>query len=533
MFGRRDYDDDAIEIAEADEGLERTPLLWTARVFDILFLPVHFLLFSCHAVWMFVHQWSVTRPLLALLRGIPFVLVFLTALILLQPGGWISPPDLVARYRSAATAALARGESQTADLWLEKAAQLNPNEPRYVLSQALLADEEGRRDEARQMMRRIAPSDGSGPPAAHFWLAQDLIRQSLPLSPELARTLDHHLQQSLRDESLAAESHALLGQLCLIRENRADAIAHFKRAVREKPACHLSLAVLYNEQNQRDKAVDSARKAAAYYAELSATEPENAQHRLRWAQSELLAANYTRAVEILEEALARVDDPQPFHDLLVAACLAWLDEVRQSSPNRLDKQLDILNIAYRYNPNHPDLLALIANLTMQNRDDADSPQVAGLRDALQLALATGTAPPLVHLIVGTRALEAGDTEDAVMHLELAYKLNPDSPSILNNLAWALAHRNPPELDRALPLAEAAIDLVDHPSFHGTRAVILAAVGRSGDAIAELETILRRHPDPAWVHDRLAELYDDTNQTELAQLHTRLAAHIRESAKPSD
>jgi tetratricopeptide (TPR) repeat protein len=361
-------------------------------------------------------------------------------------------------------------------------------------------------------------------------LAQDLIRQSLPLSPELAFELSHHLQQSLRDESLAAESHALLGQLCLIRENKADAIIHFKQAAREKPECHLSLAVLYEERGERDKSVDSARSAAAYYEELSSTEPEDPNHRLRWAQAELLAGNFARAVNILEQQLPRVDDPQPFHDLLVDACLAWLGGITMSAPRRIDKQLDILNIAYRHAPDHPRVLALIANLVTQDQDDVDSERMAGLHDALQLAIATGTAPPLVHLIKGTRALEAGNTEEAVTHLELAYKLNADSPWILNNLAWGLAHRDPPEFSRALQLTDAAIQLLDHPNFHGTRAVVLAALGRLGDAIVELEMVLRQHPDPAWVHDRLAELYDQTNQKEIAQLHTRLAAHLRESAK---
>ena len=129
------------------------------------------------------------------------------------------------------------------------------------------------------------------------------------------------------------------------------------------------------------------------------------------------------------------------------------------------------------------------------------------------------------LIVGTRALEAGNVESAIMHLELAYKANADSPLALNSLAWGLAHRDPPKLDRALELIDAAIPLSDHPNFHGTRAVILAAMGRSQDAISELEAVLRRYPDPAWVHEQLADLYRQAGEKDLARLHAQLAARL--------
>ena len=509
MSGRRPSDDDF----EFDDD-DWEPRSRSARFLHkslgvagwLLSLPLHLFAALGIIVWTFLREWFQSRPWLAFVNGIPFVLAVLAVGFLLLQIGRISRADLVLRYQELAARAVAEGNTQAAALWLEKVARLNPHDPKYLYRQALMADEAGRRDRARPIMRRIAPVDGEGYPLAHFWLARDLIGQSLPLTPELSKTIEHHLNQALRSKPLAADAHALLGQLLVLRGDRPQAISHFELAAGEKPECHLGLAVLYLEQKEPDKAAPSASRAADYFGQLVEAEPETWGHRLRWAQAELLGDHYAQAVGILEAAVDKVEDPEPFREALVAAHLGWLADLAQREPNRLDKQLDLLNAAFKYGPENPEVLALIANLVTQKRDDADSQPAAELHEALTRTLASGTAPPVVHLIVGTRALEAGEVERAVTHLELALKANPNMPMVLNNLAWGLAHREPPDLDRALRLIDAAIPLSDHPNLRGTRAVILAELGRSREAIDELEGVLRRHPDPAWVHARLADLY---------------------------
>jgi tetratricopeptide (TPR) repeat protein len=496
----------------------------------LLSRPLHLFEAIGITVWTFLREWFQSRPWLAFMKGTPFALAVLAVGFLLLQMGRISHADLVLRYQELAARAAAEGNTKAAALWLEKVALLNPHDPKYLYRQALTADEAGRRDRARPMMRRIAPADGEGYPQAHFWLAHDLMSQSLPLTPEFSKTIEHHLKQALRSKPLAAEAHALLGQLMVLRGDRPQAISHFELAAGEKPECHLGLAVLYLEQEEPDKAARSARRAADYFGQLADAEPETWGHRLRWAQAELLGDNYARAVGILEAAVDKAEDPEPFREALVAAHLGWLADMTQREPNRLDKQLDLLNAAFKYGPENPEVLALIANLVTQKRDDADSQQVAELHTALMRTLDSGTAPPVVHLIVGTRALEAGEVERAVTHLELALKANPNMPMVLNNLAWGLAHREPPDLDRALRLIDAAIPLSDHPNLRGTRALILAELGRPREAINELEGVLRRHPDPAWVHERLADLYRRAGVEDLAELHAQLAAHFR---KPPD
>jgi hypothetical protein len=56
-------------------------------------------------------------------------------------------------------------------------------------------------------------------------------------------------------------------------------------------------------------------------------------------------------------------------------------------------------------------------------------------------------------------------------------------------------------------------------------VILEKLGREEDAISELEAVLQRHSNPAWVHQQLARLYGKLGEQELAAMHARLAEQI--------
>ena len=129
-----------------------------------------------------------------------------------------------------------------------------------------------------------------------------------------------------------------------------------------------------------------------------------------------------------------------------------------------------------------------------------------LEAALQRALDDGIAPGLVHFILGTRSLSAGDMSQAILHLEVAAQLDVDVPETLNNLAWALAQSDEPELKRALALVERALQQKKRPEFFGTRGFILKEMGQRYAAIASFELSLPGHPDKEFVKKHLRELY---------------------------
>lgn len=95
--------------------------------------------------------------------------------------------------------------------------------------------------------------------------------------------------------------------------------------------------------------------------------------------------------------------------------------------------------------------------------------------------------------------------------------------LLNNLRWAIAHAEPPDLDRALNLANAAHQAApNHPDVLETRGQILAKLGRWKEAITDLDKALPAMPNRARVHDTLAPAYENLGVKELADEHRRRA-----------
>jgi Flp pilus assembly protein TadD len=106
---------------------------------------------------------------------------------------------------------------------------------------------------------------------------------------------------------------------------------------------------------------------------------------------------------------------------------------------------------------------------------------------------------------------------------LAQDRNLETPILLNNLAWMLAHQTDPDLPQALQLAEAARRLSDRPEIADTIGTILARMGRTREAVRELEVALRGLPEHAEINSKLADLYEKLGDQALAEIHRKLAA----------
>jgi tetratricopeptide (TPR) repeat protein len=386
---------------------------------------------------------------------------------------------------------------------------------------AFLQGDEAR---ARAMMHSLAPERAGGYADAHLWLAKDLLRQQPQLTPQTATVLEHHLRQALQSNRNNEEAASLLGAVLWFRGDAHGALPLLERTARQSPEWHLPLAVLYQARGDPAAAQHAAKQAAAHYRKAAEIDPAAWQARVSWAQSEAVMKNFAEAERILQAGLAQ-NNSQPLRQALAGVYLAWCAVTSEQTPEGLATRLELLNRALMHAPQHPQVLTLLADLS--GRDDAG----AGVaRTALHEALASGTAPATVHLVLGTRALRQGDWERAQTHLELACERAPDMPIVLNNLAWALAQRDPPELERACELAQAAKKLSDHPEISDTLGMILARQGKYRAAVTELETALRAFPNRPNVHRQLAELYDQLDDAELAEAHRRRARAAGADAK---
>lgn len=138
----------------------------------------------------------------------------------------------------------------------------------------------------------------------------------------------------------------------------------------------------------------------------------------------------------------------------------------------------------------------------------------------------------MHLLVGSSLVADGRWNDARRHLEQAYRLNSRLPSLLNQLAWALAHGEHTDLDRALRLAEIAVRLANgHPEMRATRGRILAALERWQEALTDLEAVLLSGVEQAELHATLARVYLALGDPEMAERHEALAARQTRKSAP--
>jgi len=416
-------------------------------------------------------------------------------------------------------AAVARDDFEAAEVCFRRMEVLDESARSTIFGQAILAARQSDSNRARSLMQQVAPADSGGIPQAHFWLALDIIEQEAELSPQSQRTLEHHLKQALAVPHLEVRARYLLSRLYMSKRDARNAIAHLERLLPRKPELGLMLAQLYASLDRMHSARTASERAAEFFQQQAKTEPDQPRHRIRWACCETLQNNCAQAVAILETGLAS-SDPRPFRNALAATYLKWHVNVVQQEDDNLAKQLELLNRALIYAPNDALALTLLADLATRRWERADLALAA-----LQEALAEGKAPATVHMVLGTRALEQGDLDNARIHLELANDRNPQMPLVLNNLAWVLAQQQRPDLPRALQMAEASRRLSDHPQIHHTLGTILSLAGRHREAIAELEVSLRGLPGRSEIHGQLATLYERLGDFELAEQHRRLEKRV--------
>ena len=110
-------------------------------------------------------------------------------------------------------------------------------------------------------------------------------------------------------------------------------------------------------------------------------------------------------------------------------------------------------------------------------------------------------------------------------MKKSYELNPNFSTVVNNLAWMLAHQENPDLDRALTLAESALKTA--PSDYrilDTYGSILVLQKKYDQAITSLQKALPNSDKQVGksIHEKLAICYQAIGQPELAKLHTEQA-----------
>ena len=469
------------------------------------------------AVVYHVQAWIFTRRPWLLVQALPALVVGggVLAIFASQFGG--PDNDLVSRYDLAVEDALARDDLPTAKVYSRKLVLLDELGPTTRYALARVAEHEGDLFRARRLMSELAPTTGSGYPSAHFWMAKQLLGGKPQGSPVRVAETVHHLEESLSSSQNRQQAHEWLGQLYLAKEELDEAVTHFEEAASRCPELYLTLAEIHVRQKDDARFLKALKLANEHFRDHVEKDENDIVARLSWARGKLIGEDYEEAEKILLDGLLRTDDRR-LYEMLTLAYVAMADQYASDNAHDLAERLELLKKALRYTPSHPEALNRLATFVRHTGPEADA-----ARAMLKDLLATGQVPATVHLVLGSSAAAEGKWDEARLHLEQAYRADKRLPAVLNNLAWALTNADPPELDRALSLADAALELApNHPEIRATRGQILARLERWHDAVSDLELALADFPDRTALHGVLADAYTALGDDEMAERHRALA-----------
>lgn len=395
---------------------------------------------------------------------------------------------------------------------------LQNEDPMALFGLAMVAVGKEELNEARSIMERIAPPETGGYAQAHLWLAMDLASRP-PRDPQKwCETIERHLSWAHERGAENTTSHILLANLYLQSHRLEQAMDEFSRVARERPQYHMQVARLARSTGNIIVSQTHAAHASEFYMARSHQDGDDIPSRLLWAEAEMYLDHFELSKTILQQNEEQQSDPR-IHRALVQVHIEKCDHLLNRIPPRYGEALDELERALELAPHESQILMRLGLFVQPRADD----RRARLRRILEEQLVAGHASATVHLLLGTIAICDEQFEDAIDHFALGLRQKPESASLLNNLAWALAHGDGRDLDRALRLSESAIVVApDRAEFLETRGQIHFKCERWADAISDLERALQHVPNRSRVHASLAEAYAKLDQPQMAEYHRKRA-----------
>lgn len=505
-------------------------------------------------VIQFIAAYFVSFPFYRLPAAMPFLLLVISAAVCY---GLFRAEDKGLRAQKLENqlkAAYSREDFETARVVLQRKLNLSPNsrDLRYDLAQVHLALEQP--DKAKQIMRALAyaiqgpaaigddddsevgkssqadRARGRGDIRAARWLLEKQFvgRPWSEMSDAEKNEAGYLLQwiSSNKPDDLAVR--AMYADFLLQKKRFGDALAQMQPLIAGNPLYGLQAAIVAQGNGMADDAKDYARQALRAATTIAQNEPNNVPIQGVITQCHLILQQHEEAVRSLQAALQRAQTDQQKQEIgqaLGGTLVAWID-YRESKEafTKADRlwAFNVLQRALQFAPNNPLVMEMVTRQVMAAANQ-ENEQLAAMKEAL----VQGIAPGFAHFIEGTVAAMNDDADKALLHLELASKTMPSSGLIMNNLAFVLANRPEPQLERALQISEQAIRSVKNPEphYYETRGQILYKLGRHRDAISDLEIGLAIPELKGNVHRSLAECYQQIGQAELSAVHTKEAEEL--------
>jgi predicted Zn-dependent protease len=458
----------------------------------------------------------------ALRQCIPAALTILLVILLAPWMRRTAQLDSSTRYRAQAGQALEEGNLALAELCYRKLAYLD-KDPTNKYGLGIVAQRRDQPQRALRLMEQIAPLDRPGYAPAHFWIASYLAALPLPEDrnerSRFLTVIERHLRLLLQTDADHDEAHVLLGNVYWRVGQWARAQDQLRQVQTERPEILYLMAQAAAFQGNPETAKNYAEAAGRLLRQQIAREKDVIEAELQLAAVEAFLRRHEQAAELLQNGWERTNDPR-YRESLIQLLGAWF----QLTPlGDTERRLAVVQQALALDKDDPAVLRCIAGLAVTQAEGREEVQrlVEGI-----LSDASSPAAAAAHFVLGTFASNAGDLEKARFHLEQAYQAMPDQASVANNLASVLIDAVPPDLERALELANIAVTASpNRPEFRGTRGRVMLKMRRWKEAASDLEYLMKAMKDNPQLHRMLARAYEELGDSMRAEKHRERAENL--------
>ena len=341
-------------------------------------------------------------------------------------------------------------------IYLKKLVALEPQNKDHLFQLAVRfynRGDAGSQKRAIGILNEIAPLDQPGHPEAHLQLARRLEQQPVKSVVDKRANIDaalEHVTQCLTRDAKNYEALKVKARLLRLKGATDDSREVFEQLFEENPVYFQPLLELGVSGAKRASILDSA--ASRYLAELRNKDVR--EDTIQWVRAWEGVANvltqkkdFERLKDLLEKDLREYSQTEetagrvPFlKQYLCRVYLGWAsseigDPVKTMTLDFDEDQqrrlLEFYSKAYSYNEKDRYVLQNLAKL-----GSSSFPSI--VEDALQIynPSTTSNLPPGVLNQIALEALNRGNYREAQQYYERAKTLNPNSPSILNNLAYS-------------------------------------------------------------------------------------------------
>lgn len=401
--------------------------------------------------------------------------------------------------------------------------------------QKLIALGRSKRLDAMSTIEQLAPTDSRGFPKAHLHMARlmlanagkYLVSEEGKYIPAGVKTLEHHLNEAEKSLKGTLEYEMAAFHFYMGMNQANEAVLHLEELAEKRPYLRYELMGLYARLGDSRNALVNLNLASDYYEQLVRNDPDNHLARARCANLRLNKGDYLGCVSLLEYGLTREEsENNPYPQMLASTHVTIYDALTKRGDVPLEQRLAHLRQSLSYVTDYQPALARLAQLVSLTGEPGKQ-----IETLLHRMIAEGRMPATGHFALGTKAWKEEDSDKALWHLERAYELDPGLGHTGNNLAWMLADRDPPQLDRALQIIDSVLEKFPKiGTFHDTKGFILMKMGMWEEALTELETALPAMRENIDIHKSLATVYRELQQPQLADEHDRIVADLEKAAK---